>query len=200
MEQNVSPPEVAVKTATRVRRTKPPKAEAAPATEAVRAETNAITRSQKPKTKPAAAKPAAASAPEIPDVIKRTQAPRRKPSAPAAPPSPSEQLKAFIEKSPEVVEVLEGTADAPTTIEMTRAIGNYFSSLVLSVESDSVIFGSMDMWHKINRKAENVYYETRAASVDEILVWLEGRYDEWRNRVNTSKKGNAAQDADAQPQ
>lgn len=198
MEQNVLPPEVAVKAAARVRRAKPPKAEAAPATEEVHAETNAITRSQKPKAKPAAAKPADTAAPEIPEVIKRTQAPRSKPSAPAAL-SPSEQLKAFIEKSSEVVEVLEGTPDAPITIEMTKAIGNYFSSLVLSVESDGVIFGSMDLWHKINRKADNVYYQTRAALVDEILVWLEGRYDEWRNRVNASgKKDNAAQDV--QPQ
>jgi hypothetical protein len=133
---------------------------------------DAIARNQQPVPAPVAA---ATEQPEVPEVIKRTQTPRRKPKVPTL----REQLLAFMAKSPEIIEVLDGTENAPLTVQLTKEVGNYMTNLILSITDDQQIFGTLDIWHKINRKAENIYHEARDVSVDAVLVVLEAKFGEW---------------------
>jgi hypothetical protein len=83
--------------------------------------------------------------------------------------------------------LLKGTYEHPEAIEITQDVGHYEAQLTLATHTDDIFFASLDIWHKIDKRVANVYFETRAARLDDALLWLESRYEEWRQRANSPK-------------
>jgi hypothetical protein len=83
--------------------------------------------------------------------------------------------------------LLRGTPERPEAVEVVQDIGHYEAQLVVATHTDDILFASLDIWHKIDKRVANVYFETRAARLDEALFWLESRYEEWRQRANSPK-------------